>query len=87
MEKVRRWVRLGALSLLTLLIVIAGVLAVNATRVPSTPARRDAEWGVEHVNGYAKSAKLSSVFGRSKRKSGSGGVVTKRHGESWHFGR
>lgn len=73
MVRMRRWVRIGLVSILGVLILTIGLLTFSAYRVAPSPARRDAAWGVEHVNGYRSAAKSQSVFGRAKKgRRGSG---------------
>jgi hypothetical protein len=87
MVKMRRYVRIGMITVLSILVLITAALTVSASRVAPTPARRDAAWGVEHVTGYGKgkAAKAPSVFGRSKRGGGGGGSSAKRRDPRWNF--
>ena len=85
MVKMRRYVRVGMIAVLSILVLITALLTVSASRVAPTPARRDAAWGVEHVSGYGKASKAPSLFGRSKHGGGGGGSAAKRRDPRWNF--
>ncbi len=85
MARVRRWFRVGLISVLGIMIVVLALLTISSHRVAQSPARRDAEWGIEHVNGYGK-PKHQPVFGRSRRSS-SGGILGSQRPRQrrWNF--
>jgi hypothetical protein len=83
MVRIRRWVRIGFISVLSILVFVTMVLTISASRVAPVPARRDAAWGVEHVNGYGR-VKTSPIFGRGK-KGGGGGSARRQIDPRWRF--
>jgi hypothetical protein len=83
MVRIRRWVRIGFISVLSVLILVTALLTVRANSVPPAPARRDAAWGVEHVNGHGR-VKTGSIFGHGK-KSNSGGSGRRAIDPRWRF--
>ena len=85
MVRLRRWVRIGFISVITVLALVTAVLTISASWVPPAPARRDAAWGVEHVNGYGGGrVKNSPIFGRGKKSRG-GGSGKRQIDPRWRF--
>ena len=84
MVRIRRWVRIGFISVLSILVLVTLLLTISANRVGRVPARQDAAWGIEHVNGHGSRVKPSSVFGHGK-KGGGGGSAKRQIDPRWRF--